>query len=88
MAIWTSLKSKLEKSWASLKPKLTSTWTQLKNFANNPIVQGVWTGAKTLVPELNLVEEALKTGGAIADKYLASDNPPKDILQTGGNPFM
>lgn len=85
--LWTNLKSRLEKTWANLKPKLNNTWTQLKHIASNPIVQGVFQGAKVLVPELGAVEEALKTGAAIADKYLAPDKP-KDILQTGGNPFM
>lgn len=68
---WTQVKENLNKRWSTLKPQLWNRWTQLKHAASNPLAKSAWSALQYAVPELQIVDQGLRTIDNLANRYLA-----------------
>ena len=68
--LWSNLKSATNTTWQKLKPSANALWSKLKSATNNPLVKGAWGLAKTLIPQLDLVDEGISA----IDRVIQSDD--------------
>jgi len=96
------VKQNLMDQWSRIKPRVYKTYLKAKEVASNPLVQAVWTAAKTQLPWLNLVEQPLQTIEGLVQRLKPQDESSPTLQARaaeqkimeggkdpgGGNPFM